>query len=575
MTEQRLAELDWDDLTTGPFFPSPAAWEDQVLYFLMLDRFSDGNETRLPRQRRRSSHHRHDAGLSAPADAGNADRQRGGGAQWRDAGGGWVGGTLRGSRASSATSGGSASRPSGSARSSSRSPSRTPTTATASRTSSTSTRTSARARICRTWSRTAHANGIRVILDIILNHAGNVFAYDPDRYSTEPGTGQRVLDPRWDGDGYASRASTMPAARRPFPFGRLDRPIARQPGPTARSGRRSCRNRRRSPAGPHQQLGLRSRVPRGRLLRPQGHHSRARAASTATQPSPALLALCEVYKFWIAYADLDGFRVDTVKHMDPGAARFFASVIHEFAQTPRQGELLPDRRDHRRARARLQTLEETGLDAALGIDDDPGQARVPGQGLRDPADYFDLFRNSLLVRKDSHVWFRNKVVTVFDDHDQVRKGDRQGAVLRRRPGAGPARRSRALALNATTLGIPCIYYGSEQRFDGAGGNDRYIREAMFGGEFGAVPVARPALLRRGRRSTGSSPRSSRCAASRLALRRGRQYLREISGDGVELRPAAGDRRADPLGRAVVAALQRPRDAARDQHRPRPGDGRPG
>ena len=31
---------------------------------------------------------------------------------------------------------------------------------------------------------TAHANGMRVILDIILNHTGNVFGYAPDRYLT-------------------------------------------------------------------------------------------------------------------------------------------------------------------------------------------------------------------------------------------------------------------------------------------------------------------------------------------------------------------------------------------------------
>ena len=42
----------------------------------------------------------------------------------------------------------------------------------------------------------------------------------------------------------------------------------------------------------------------------------------------------------------------------------------------------------------------------------------------------------------------------------------------------------AVALQATTLGIPCIYYGTEQGFDGAGGNDRYIREAMFASEVG-------------------------------------------------------------------------------------------
>src|SRR5688572_17322787 len=42
--ERSLLELDFAALTRGPFTPSPAAWEDQVLYFLMLDRFSDGNE---------------------------------------------------------------------------------------------------------------------------------------------------------------------------------------------------------------------------------------------------------------------------------------------------------------------------------------------------------------------------------------------------------------------------------------------------------------------------------------------------------------------------------------------------
>ena len=42
--EQSLLDIDFASLTRGPFTPSPAAWEDQVLYFLMLDRFSDGNE---------------------------------------------------------------------------------------------------------------------------------------------------------------------------------------------------------------------------------------------------------------------------------------------------------------------------------------------------------------------------------------------------------------------------------------------------------------------------------------------------------------------------------------------------
>ena len=68
------------------------------------------------------------------------------------------------------------------------------------------------------------------------------------------------------------------------------------------------------------------------------------------------------------------------------------------------------------------------------------------------------------MQKESHVWFRNKVVTMFDDHDQVRKGERQGALLRE-PG-GDRQVLSALALNVTTLGIPCVYYGTEQAFDG-------------------------------------------------------------------------------------------------------------
>jgi hypothetical protein len=55
----------------------------------------------------------------------------------------------------------------------------------------------------------------------------------------------------------------------------------------------------------------------------------------------------------------------------------------------------------------------------------------------------------------------------------------------------------AVAIQLTTPGIPCIYYGTEQAFDGSEGShdysiepqrfgeDRYIREDMFGGPFGA------------------------------------------------------------------------------------------
>ena len=41
---QTLADIDFASLTQQAFHPSPAAWEDQVFYFFLIDRFSDGKE---------------------------------------------------------------------------------------------------------------------------------------------------------------------------------------------------------------------------------------------------------------------------------------------------------------------------------------------------------------------------------------------------------------------------------------------------------------------------------------------------------------------------------------------------
>ena len=89
----------------------------------------------------------------------------------------------------------------------------------------------------------------------------------------------------------------------------------------------------------------------------------------------------------------------------------------------------------------------------------------------------------------------------------------------------------------TTIGIPCIYYGSEQSFDGSGGNglpghgaDQWIRECMFGGKFGAFRSQNKHFFIEG----GLYHEIARVAGLRrehLALTRGRQYLREISTDG--------------------------------------------
>jgi hypothetical protein len=177
----------------------------------------------------------------------------------------------------------------------------------------------------------------------------------------------------------------------------------------------------------------------------------------------------------------------------------------------------------------FRTLEETGLNAALGVDDIPDKLEYLVKGYRNPTDYFELFRNSLLVQKESHVWFRDKVVTMFDDHDQVRRGRNKARFCAGEEGWRVV--SNALALNACTMGIPCVYYGSEQYFNGAGDSDRYLRECMFGCAFGSCRS-------RGHHFFDETSAAYRELAAVLAarrrllpLRRGRQYLRQISDDG--------------------------------------------
>jgi glycosidase len=512
MAARRVSELDLDALRGREFFPSPAAWEDQVLYFLILDRFSSGEEDEPFR----------------PGDAETAVHTEAEAARWRDAGKAWVGGTLRGltSRIGYLQRLG----------------------VTAIWVSPVFKQVAFQptyhgygiqdfldvdphfgtAKDLRDMVAVAHEHGIRVILDIILNHAGNVFSYEPDRYPTDHG-----FDPRWDGRPYRVKGFNDVTGRPTLPFGPVDIDEAGAVWPAELQAPATFTRRGRIDNWDHDPeflegdfFDLKNITLGERSLDQDGREEPDRY-----RPAPALATLIEIYRWWIAFADLDGFRIDTVKHMELGATRIFAAAIHEFAQSIGKerfflvGEITGGRR-----RA-FTTLEQTGLDAALGVDDIPDRLEWMVKGYRDPEEYFDLFRNSLLVRKDSHVWFRDKVVTLYDDHDQVRKGNSKARFCADALGRRLA--LNALALNATTLGIPCIYYGSEQGFDGQGGDDRYIRESMFGGAFGA-------FRSRDRHCFDENAPLYRELSKVLALRRelmplrrGRQYLRQISGNGTD------------------------------------------
>lgn len=101
-------------------------------------------------------------------------------------------------------------------------------------------------------------------------------------------------------------------------------------------------------------------------------------------------------------------------------------------------------------------METTGLNAALGIDDIPDKLEYLAKGYRNPQSYFSLFRNSVLVGKGSHIWYGKHIVTLFDDHDQVRKGGNKARFCGDTLNRGHAHLPSVVALNLTTMGIPAF-----------------------------------------------------------------------------------------------------------------------
>ena len=89
-----VADLDFTGF--GVATPSPSAWADEVLYFLLVDRFSDGREDGV-----RDLDGAAVTGSTRPlrpGDEGNAVQTDADAAVWRAAGTQWVGGTLAGLR---------------------------------------------------------------------------------------------------------------------------------------------------------------------------------------------------------------------------------------------------------------------------------------------------------------------------------------------------------------------------------------------------------------------------------------------------------------------------------------------
>lgn len=94
---EQVSDIDFAALCGGRrFFPSPLAWEDQVLYFLLLDRFSDDKEQAYKGNDGEPAAGGHTPPYNPAIDNGNAVATPADASAWREAGGKWCGGNLQG-----------------------------------------------------------------------------------------------------------------------------------------------------------------------------------------------------------------------------------------------------------------------------------------------------------------------------------------------------------------------------------------------------------------------------------------------------------------------------------------------
>ncbi len=365
----------------------------------------------------------------------------------------------------------------------------------------------------------AHAHGIYVIFDIVLNHVGNVFAYEGDRHDA-PWRDDGPYQIMWrDADGRARADWPTPPAIEDISTDALIWPVELQRNEYFRR----MGNAFSRPMDVQEHAG--------------DFYSLKELNTAYHQPHavygfshPVRTTLIGTHQYLIAKYDIDGFRIDTLKYLEPDFACEFGSAVREYALTLGKknfftfGEVYDQEEKIARFIGRNANAsgDLVGVDAAL---DFPLFFKLPGiaKGQLAPAEVVQMFRQRRYLTEQlisSQGEASRYFVTFLDNHDQ-------NARLRYVDPADPSRydgqTTLALACLFTLQGIPCLYYGTEQGLSGRGDRPEYVREALWGKEK-AFDVHHPFYR--------TIQQLSAIRLKKPSLRYGRQYFRPISGDGV-------------------------------------------
>jgi len=211
-------------------------------------------------------------------------------------------------------------------------------------------------------------------------------------------------------------------------------------------------------------------------------------------------AVIKCYQYWIAVSDCDGFRIDAAKHIPADICRQFSYAIFRYAQSIGKNNFLlvgeiTDNLISMNYLSLFGSVFDKAITAVLDINQSPSRLSGAVRGAEPPMNFFGRYRIDSDLNR--YVQTGRIHVSILDDHDMATRPLKERFAAHNDTPHAHWQTAHAVAVQLTTPGIPCIYYGTEQALNGNEGyhdysiestrfgEDRYVREDMFGGPFGA------------------------------------------------------------------------------------------
>jgi glycosidase len=322
----------------------------------------------------------------------------------------------------------------------------------------------------------AHARGMKVFFDIITNHTADVIGYEQgDRTAYVSKDARPYTDA--DGNAFDDR-DFAGGAESPDQFPALDAATSFPYVPVLDPDEEDLK------------------VPAW-LNDVRNYHNRGNTTFTGedsqygdffglddlfTEKPEVVRGMIHIYRTWVEDFDIDGFRIDTMKHVDDAFWQQFGPTMQQIAARDGNddffmfGEVALDGSD---AAAKAFTSHYTTHDRMQAILDFPFQDAARGfasKGLGNQR-LAQFFRNDdWYTDHDSNAY---ELPTFLGNHDMGRFGY---FLKTDNPDADAdellARDRLAHQLMYFSRGNPVVYYGDEQGFTGTGG-DQLARQTMF------------------------------------------------------------------------------------------------